>query len=79
MRQVGGVVKINTSSLMAPCNINVVTFIPSKEFNFESFNFNASIDGRLHVSDPEMTQSDQIGPDSDSRNATRSSSELDSV
>src|SRR6266540_1195731 len=59
---------------MAPFNINAVTFIPGKEFNFI-----AGTDGRLHVSDPEMARSSQIGPDSNSCNTTRSSFESNSV
>ena len=63
---------------MAPFNINTVTFIPGKEFIFGSFNFIASVDGRLHVSNLEMTRAGQIGSDSASRSITRSSSESDS-
>ena len=63
---------------MAPFNINAVTFIPSEEFTFGSFNFIAGIDGRLHVSDPETTRTGQIGSDSASRLITRSLSKSDS-
>src|SRR5438132_6472293 len=45
-RQVGGVIKISPSSLMAPFSINAVTFIPGEEFTFGSFNFVAGTDGR---------------------------------
>ena len=55
-RQVGGVVKINLSSLMVPFSINTVTFIPGKEFTFGSFNFVIGTDGRLHVSNLEMSR-----------------------
>ena len=77
--QVGDVIKINPSSLMAPFSINTIIFIPGKEFIFGSFNFVASIDGRLHVSNLETIQSVQIESDLASYNATRSSSESDSV
>src|SRR5438105_14262546 len=62
-RQVGGVVKINSTSLMAPFSINAITFIPGKEFTFRSFNFIVGIDGRLHVSNPETTRTGRIGSD----------------
>ena len=48
---------------MAPINISAITFIPSMEFTFGSFNFIASVDGRLHVSNLEATLIDQITPD----------------
>src|SRR5437763_15418992 len=73
VRQVGGVVKINPSSLMAPFSINAVTFIPGKEFIFGSFNFIADTDGRL-----EMTRTGWIGSNSASHNIMRSSFESDS-
>ena len=57
---------------MAPLSINVVTFIPSKEFIFGSFNFITGIDGRLHVSNLEMTRTSQIGSDSASHTITHS-------
>src|SRR6266540_723211 len=77
--QVGEVIEINPStSLMAPFNINAVTFIPGKEFVFGSFNFIAGINGRLHVSNLETIRSGQIGSDSASYNVTCSTSESDS-
>ena len=69
---------INSSSLMALFSINAITFIPGKEFIFGSFNFIASIDGRLHVSNLETTRTGQIGSDSASHNIMRSLSESDS-
>src|SRR5438128_6964578 len=48
---------------MAPINISAITFIPSMEFTFGSFNFTTGIDGRLHVSNLEATQISQITPD----------------
>ena len=62
-----------STSLMAPFNINAVTFIPGKEFIFGSFNFVTGRYGRLRVSNLEMTH--QIGSDSASHSITRSSSE----
>ena len=41
---------------MAPFSINSVTFIPDEELTFGSFNFIAGIDGRLHISNLETTQ-----------------------
>src|SRR5207237_6589257 len=66
-RQVGDVIKISSAGLMASFNINSVAFIPGKEFTFESFNFIVGIDGRLHVSDPEITQTGQTRSNSASR------------
>src|SRR6266540_5895526 len=77
--QVGGVIKISPSSLMAPFSINAVTFIPGEEFTFGSFSFIAGTDGRLHVSDTETTRTGQIGSDSASHIITRPESELDSA
>src|SRR5438128_1089235 len=59
-------------------NINAVTFIPGEEFTFRGFNFVAGIDGRLHVSDSEITRTGQIESDSASHFITRSISESDS-
>src|SRR5438128_2608697 len=64
---------------MAPFNINAVTFIPSKEFIFRSFNFIAGIDGRLHISNLKIIHPGQIESDSASYDATCSSSESDLV
>ena len=36
--------------------VRTVTFIPGKEFIFGSFNFITGIDGKLHVSNLEVTQ-----------------------
>src|SRR5205814_9504382 len=47
--------------------------------SFESFNFIAGVDGRLHVSNLETTRTGQIGSDPSSHNITRSSSESNSV
>src|SRR5436190_10228407 len=62
---------------MAPFSINTVTFIPGKEFIFGRFNFVAGTDGRLRVSNPEMTRTGQIRSDSGSHIITRSSSKSD--
>ena len=59
---------------MAPINISAITFIPSMEFTFGSFNFIAGIDGRLHVSDPEMARTGQNGSDSASHTVSKSNS-----
>jgi len=64
---------------MAPIDVSAITFIPGEEFTFGSFNFIASIDGRLHVSDLEMTRTGQIGSDSASHVITRPESESDSA
>ena len=77
--QVGGVVKISSAGLMAPCNINTVTFIPGKEFTFGSFNFVASIDGRLHVFDSETNRTGRIKSDLASHIITRPVSESNSA
>ena len=65
---------------MALFSINAATFIPGEEFTFGSFNFVVGIDGRLHVSNLEMTRIGQIGSDSARhRIITRSISESDSA
>src|SRR5438128_8190090 len=77
-RQVGVVVEIISTGLMAPINFSAITFIPGVEFTFGSFNFTAGVDGRLHVSNLEATS---IGPtdlDRADRIFTRSASEPDS-
>src|SRR5438105_927532 len=56
---------------MAPINISAITFIPGMEFTFGSSNFIASIDGRLHVSNPETTRTGQIGSDSASHTVSK--------
>jgi len=58
--------------------INAITFTPSKEYIFGSFNFIAGIDGRLRISNLEITWTGQIGSDSASHSITRSPSESDS-
>ena len=78
-RQVGGVIKISSASLMVPFSINAITFIPGKEFTFESFNFIIGIDGRLHVFDPKMNRTGQIGSNSASHFITRPVSESNSA
>ena len=62
-RQVGVVVEIISTGLMAPINFSVITFIPGMEFTFGSFSFIAGVDGRLHVSNPEATSIGQIDLD----------------
>src|SRR6266508_1062260 len=65
---------------MALFSINAVTFILGEEFTFESFNFIAGTDGRLHVSNLETTRIGQIGSNSTShRIITCSVSESDST
>src|SRR5207244_2751704 len=74
------VIKINQSARLMPAfNINVVIFIPGKEFIFGSFNFIAGIDGSLHISNLKTIRSSQIESDLASHNATRFSSKSDSV
>src|SRR5436189_5901 len=77
-RQVGVVVKIISTGLMTPINFSVITFIPGMKFTFGSFNFIASVDGRLHVSNLEATLIGQINPDPADHIFIRSVSELDS-
>ena len=64
---------------MAPFSINVVTFIPGKEFIFGSFNFVAGTDGRLRVSNLETTRIGRIEFDSASHDITRPESESNSA
>ena len=54
-RQVGVVVEIISTGLMAPINFCAITFILGVEFTFGSFIFIAGVNGRLHVSNPEAT------------------------
>ena len=63
---------------MAPINCSAITFIPGVEFTFGSFNFIASVDGRLHVSNPEATSIGQIELDRADHILTRSVFEPDS-
>src|SRR5438128_9637423 len=77
--QVGVVVEIISTGLMAPINFSAITFIPGMEFTFGSFSFIAGVDGRLHVSNPEATSIGQIDLDRADRIFTRSASEPDSV
>ena len=58
-RQVGVVVEIISTGLMAPINFSAITFTPGVEFTFGSLNFTTGVDGRLHVSNLEATS---IGP-----------------
>src|SRR6266540_2996886 len=62
---------------MAPIDFSATTFIPGVEFTFGSFSFIASVDGRLHVSNPEATSIGQINLDWADRIFTRSASEPD--
>ena len=55
-RQVGVVVEIISTGLMAPINFSAITFIPGMEFTFESFSFIAGVDGRLHVSNLDLAR-----------------------
>src|SRR5438132_2271056 len=77
-RQVGGVVEIISTGLMAPINFRTITFIPGTEFTFGSLSFIAGADGRLHASNPEATSVGQIDFDRAERIFTRSVSEPDS-
>src|SRR5438128_2424414 len=63
---------------MAPINVSAITFIPGMEFTFGSFNFTASIDGGLHVSNLGATQTSQITPDPTDHIFIRPVSEPDS-
>ena len=62
-RQVGVVIEIISTGLMAPINFSAITFIPGMEFTFGSFSFIAGVDGRLHVSNLGETSIGQINPD----------------
>src|SRR6266508_4027129 len=77
-RQVGVVVEIISTGLMAPINFSAITFIPGMEFTFGSFSFIAGVDGRLHVSNLEATSIGWISPDPADHIFTRSVSEPDS-
>src|SRR5438132_4851104 len=77
-RQVGGVVKIISTGLMAPINFRAITFVPGTEFTFGSLSFIAGADGRLHAFNPEATSIGQIDLDRADRIFTRSVSEPDS-
>src|SRR6266498_2398522 len=76
--QVGVVVEIISTGLMAPINFRAITFVPGTEFTFGSLSFSAGADGRLHVSNPEATSIGQIVFDRAERIFTRSVSEPDS-
>src|SRR6266498_5519564 len=56
VRQVGIVVKIISTGLMAPINFSAITFIPGVEFTFGSLSFIASVNGKLRVSNLEVTR-----------------------
>src|SRR5438128_1009485 len=77
-RQVGVIVEIISTGLMAPINFSAITFIPGTEFTFGSFSFIAGIDGRLHVSNLEATSISQINPDPANHIFTRSVSKPNS-
>src|SRR5438128_220536 len=77
-RQVGVVVDIISTGLMAPINFSAITFIPGVEFTFGSFSFIAGVDGRLHVSNLEATSIGQTNPDPADHIFTRSVPEPDS-
>src|SRR6266540_2601422 len=77
-RQVGVVVEIISTGLMAPINFSAITFVPSVEFTFGSFSFIAGVNGRLHVSNPETTSIGQIELDRADHILTRSVSKPDS-
>ena len=57
---VGVVVKIISTGLMAPINFSAITFIPGMKFTFGSFNFITGVNGRLHVSNLEVTSIGQM-------------------
>ena len=69
---------LNLFGLMAPIDVSAVTFVTGMEITFGSLNFIARPDGRLHVSNPEMTRTGRIESDSASHLITHSASELDS-
>src|SRR5436190_11332483 len=77
-RQVGVVVEIISTGLMAPINFSAITFVPGMEFAFGSFGFISGADGRLHVSNPEATSIGPIDLDRGDRIFTRSVSKPDS-
>src|SRR5438128_7199905 len=77
-RQVGVVVEIISTGLMAPINFSAITFIPGVEFTFGSFSFIADVDRRLHVSNLEATSIGKIDLDRADHIFTRSISEPDS-
>src|SRR6266540_2679751 len=77
-RQVGVVVEIISTGLMAPINFRAITFVPDTEFTFGSLSFIAGADERLRVTNLEATSVGQIDFDRAERIFTRSVSEPDS-
>jgi len=77
-RQVGVVVEIISTGLMAPINFSAITFTPGVEFTFGSLNFTAGVDGRLHVSNLKATSIGPIDLDPADHIFTRSIFEPDS-
>ena len=77
MRQVGVVVEIISTSLMAPINFSAITFIPGVEFTFGSLSFVAGVNGKLRVSNLEATWIGRPVPDSADRIDIQPASESD--
>src|SRR6266540_836563 len=71
-RQLGAVVEIISTGLMAPINFRAITFVPGTEFTFGSLSFIAGADGRLHASNPEATSVGQVDFDRAERISARS-------
>src|SRR5207253_6526125 len=71
-RQVGVVVEIISTGLVAPFNSRAIAFVPGTEFTFGSLSFIAGADGRLHASNPEATSVGQIDLDRAERIFARS-------
>ena len=77
-RQVGVVVEIISTGLMAPINFSAITFIPGVEFTFGSLSFVAGINGNLRVSNLEATRIGRPVPDSVDRIVIQPAFELNS-
>ena len=77
-RQVGVVVEIISTGLMAPINFSAITFVPGMEFTFGSLSFIAGVNGKLRVSNSEATRIGRPVLDSVDRINIQLASESDS-
>ena len=63
---------------MAPINFRAITFVPGTEFTFGSLSFIASVNGKLRVSNLEVTRIGRPVPDSANHIIIQPASESDS-
>src|SRR5438105_5083306 len=77
-RQVGLVVEIISTGLMAPINFSAITFIPGVEFTFGSLSFVAGVNAKPRVSNLEATRIGRPILDPADRIVIQPASELDS-